>query len=104
MATTKTTSIAKVATSTKNIAFDVSQHAKLMATEALSSDGKHDAIYSSEVGLLDGSQGHSHSIIATARNSAKKRVEAAFAATKRAENLDVVVRASEMTAQVVSQT
>lgn len=96
-------SVAKAAAAAAQIASDAALQAKLMATEALSSDGKQDAIYSSEVGLLDGSQGHSHSIIATAREAAKKRVEAASAATKRAENLDAVVRAAELAAQAVSQ-
>lgn len=96
-------SVAKAAAAAAKIASDAALQAKLMATEALSSDGRQDAIYSSEVGLLDGSQGHSHSIIATAREAAKKRVEAASAATKRAENLDAVVRAAELAAQAVSQ-
>lgn len=96
-------SVAKAAAAAAKIACDAALQAKLMATEALSSDGKQDAIYSSEVGLLEGGQGHSHSIIATAREAAKKRVEAASAATKRAENLDAIVRAAELAAQAVSQ-
>lgn len=96
-------SVAKAAAAAAKIASDAALQAKHMAMEALSSDGKQDAIFSSEVGLLEGSQGHSHSIIATAREAAKKRVEAASAATKRAENLDAVVRAAELAAQAVSQ-
>lgn len=96
-------SVAKAAAAAAKIASDAALQAKHMAMEALSSDGKQDAIFSSEIGLLEGSQGHSHSIIATAREAAKKRVEAASAATKRAENLDAVVRAAELAAQAVSQ-
>eukprot|EP01018_Ginkgo_biloba_P001781 Gb_15039 [translate_table: standard] len=96
-------SVAKAAAAAAKVASDAAVQAKLMASEALNSGSKADAVHSSEVGLLEGSQRHCHSIIAAAREAAKKRVEAASAATKRAQNLDAVVRAAELAAQAVSQ-
>ncbi|RZC53427.1 hypothetical protein C5167_012293 [Papaver somniferum] len=46
---------------------------------------------------------NSDSILVVAREAAKKRVEAASAATRRAENLDAVVKAAGMAAEAVSQ-
>ncbi|XP_057828470.2 uncharacterized protein LOC131039690 isoform X2 [Cryptomeria japonica] len=96
-------SVAKAAAAAAKVASDAAVQAKLMATEALNSDGKTDSGHSAEARLLEGSQGHSRSIISAARETAKKRVEAASAATKRAENLDAVVRAAELAAQAVTQ-
>ncbi|KAG4987597.1 hypothetical protein JHK85_030580 [Glycine max] len=43
------------------------------------------------------------SIIVAAKEAVKRRVEAASAATKRAENMDAIVRAAELAAEAVSQ-
>ncbi|XP_073055785.1 protein SWOLLEN 1-like isoform X3 [Primulina eburnea] len=44
----------------------------------------------------------SSSVISAAKEAAKKRVEAASAATRHAENLDAIVKAAEMAAEAVS--
>jgi len=57
--------------------------------------------------LMSENTGHLGSVqtsfIAMAKETAKKRVEGASAAAKRAENLDAVIRAAEVVAEAVSQ-
>ncbi|KAK1374706.1 hypothetical protein POM88_030899 [Heracleum sosnowskyi] len=85
VAITAATSVARAAAAAAMIASNVAVQAKLMADER--GDG---SVYPS-------------SIIAVAREAAKKRVEAASAASKHAENLDAIVKAAELAAEAVSQ-
>ncbi|KAL6005044.1 hypothetical protein ACLOJK_005604 [Asimina triloba] len=106
-------SVAKAAAAAAKVASEAAFQAKLMADEAVNSQG-------SETGFLDSGAklgvmtpalilkgknkaSSSSSVIVAAREVARKRVEAAAAATKRAENLDAVVKAAELAAEAVSQ-
>ncbi|KAJ1390090.1 Agenet-like domain [Sesbania bispinosa] len=55
--------------------------------------------------ILKGANGtnSSSSIISAAKEAARRRVEAASAARKRAENMDAIVKAAELAAEAVSQ-
>uniref|UniRef100_F6I1M3 Agenet-like domain-containing protein n=2 Tax=Vitis vinifera TaxID=29760 RepID=F6I1M3_VITVI len=88
---------------------------KLMADEALvssanihpgqSSDGVSILGKATPASILKGDDGTncSSSILVAAREAARRRVEAASAASKRAENLDAIVKAAELAAEAVSQ-
>eukprot|EP00252_Welwitschia_mirabilis_P026609 TRINITY_DN877_c0_g2_i8.p1 TRINITY_DN877_c0_g2~~TRINITY_DN877_c0_g2_i8.p1 ORF type:complete len:2300 (+),score=608.25 TRINITY_DN877_c0_g2_i8:478-7377(+) len=96
-------SIAKAAAAAARLASDAALQAKLIASDALSTDGKRSTINSTEMGRHEAARDQSQSIIATARESSKKRIESVAAAAKRAENLDAIVSAAELAAHAVSQ-
>ncbi|KAI3984607.1 hypothetical protein MKX01_040484 [Papaver californicum] len=112
--------VAKAAAAAAKIASDAALQAKLMADEVLVLPCKlgnmtSDAClrggvnsmgnYFTPASILKGKDrtNNSDSILVAAREAAKKRVEAASAATRRAENLDAVVKAAGMAAEAVSQ-
>ncbi|RDX90454.1 hypothetical protein CR513_27676, partial [Mucuna pruriens] len=112
--------IAKAAAAAANVASNAALQAKLMADEALLSSGYHNSSQSNQISLsegtsnlgkatpasiLKGANGTSSpgSIIVAAKEAVKRRVEAASAATKRAENMDAIVKAAELAAEAVSQ-
>ncbi|KAL4178691.1 hypothetical protein AMTRI_Chr13g116350 [Amborella trichopoda] len=99
-------SVAKAAAAAAKVACEAALQAKLMADEALTANKTGNV----EIGLPESKKNSkgkkastSSSIIALAREAARKRVEAASAAAKRAENLDAVVKAAELAAEAVSQ-
>ncbi|XP_057975889.1 uncharacterized protein LOC131163332 isoform X2 [Malania oleifera] len=113
-------SIAKAAAAAAEIASNAALQAKLMADEALVSTGAGNSNRSDDISLSDdvnnlgkatpasilkGVDGTScaTSIIVAAREAARRKVEAASAASKRAENLDAIVKAAELAAEAVSQ-
>lgn len=85
-------SVAKVAAAAAKIASNVAEQAKLMADEV---------ILSSRTENYD--QSNTTSIISAAKEAARRRIEAASAASKHAENLDAIVKAAELAAEAVSQ-
>ncbi|XP_020216383.1 uncharacterized protein LOC109800099 isoform X2 [Cajanus cajan] len=112
--------IAKAAAAAANVASNAALQAKLMADEALLSSGYDNSSQSNQISLpegtnnlgkatpasiLKGANGTNSpgSIIVAAKEVVKRRVEAASAATKRAENMDAIVRAAELAAEAVSQ-
>ncbi|EOY24313.1 G2484-1 protein, putative isoform 5 [Theobroma cacao] len=112
--------VAKAAAAAANVASNAALQAKLMADEALVSSGYRnsiptDAISSSDsvkklgnatpASILRGEDAtiSSNSVIVAAREAARRRVEAASAASKRAENMDAIVKAAELAAEAVSQ-
>ncbi|KAL5728346.1 hypothetical protein ACHQM5_001442 [Ranunculus cassubicifolius] len=112
------TSVAKAAAAVAKIASEAALQAKLMADEAMITSKYGNPIPESNLNddvknlgtvtpssILKGRDqtGHSDSVFVAVREAARKRVEAASAATKRAENLDAVLKAAEMTAEAVSQ-
>ncbi|URD99702.1 Agenet domain [Musa troglodytarum] len=112
-------SVAKAAAEVAKVASDASLQAKLMVDDALSSSNTGSTIKNSEISfdvgknLLTSTPVSSskskdkirgpYSIISEARETTRKRVEAASAAIKRAENLDAILKAAEMAAEAVSQ-
>lgn len=108
-------SVAKAAAAAARIASNAALQAKLMVDEALvsnanihpgqSSDGVSIVGKATPASILKGDDGTncSSSIIVAAREAARRRVEAASAASKRAENLDAIVKAAELAAEAVSQ-
>ncbi|XP_008802799.2 uncharacterized protein LOC103716542 isoform X2 [Phoenix dactylifera] len=112
-------SVAKAAAEAAKVASEASLQAKMMVDEALSSaktghpgqnsesglDVGKDLARLTPVSILKGKDkvNGSSSIISVAREAARRRVEAASAATKRAENLDAILKAAELTAEAVSQ-
>ncbi|KAK9102961.1 hypothetical protein Sjap_020215 [Stephania japonica] len=111
-------SVAKAAAAAARVAADAALQAKLMADEVFVEsksktptpdaplyDGARNLGIVSPSSILKGkgATGASDSVLVTAREAARKRVEAASAAAKRAENLDAVVKAAEMAAEAVSQ-
>ncbi|KAK9274656.1 hypothetical protein L1049_021907 [Liquidambar formosana] len=113
-------SVAKAAAAAAKLASEAALQAKLMAEEALISsgngnlgqinviplsDGVHIMGKATPASILKGENGanSSSSIIVAAREAARRRVEAASAASKRAENLDAIVKAAELAAEAVTQ-
>ncbi|MBA0852439.1 hypothetical protein Goshw_005364 [Gossypium schwendimanii] len=112
-------SVAKAAAAAAKVASNAALQAKLMADEALVSSGYKNhvptnAIASDNVKKLgkatpasilrgENATTSSNSIIIAAREAARRRVEAASAASKRAENMDAIVKAAELAAEAVSQ-
>lgn len=112
--------VAKAAAAAANVASNAACQAKLMADEALTSSSHEVSCQSNEISIHgsavgvgkatpasilrgeDGGNGSS-SIISAAREAARKRVEAASAASKHAENVDAIVKAAELAAAAVSQ-
>lgn len=112
--------VAKAAAAAANVASNAALQAKLMADEALilssigsssqytrvsSSDGENVLGKATPASILRGEDGanSSSSVIFAAREAAKRKVEAASAASKRAENMDAIVKAAELAAEAVSQ-
>ncbi|KAL2669113.1 hypothetical protein AAZV13_01G168000 [Glycine max] len=112
--------IAKAAAAAANVASNAALQAKLMADEALLSSGYNNSSQSNQIclsegtnnlgkatpaSILKGANGTNSpgSIIVAAKEAVKRRVEAASAATKRAENMDAIVKAAELAAEAVSQ-
>ncbi|KAL6501545.1 hypothetical protein OROGR_026678 [Orobanche gracilis] len=111
-------SVAKAASAAAKIASTAALQAKQMADEAVTKSGtvnptEHDAVLvstsmnmvnESPVSILrGGDQQSAHSLaISAAREAARKKVEAASAATRHAENLDAIVKAAELAAEAVS--
>ncbi|KAL0312927.1 UNVERIFIED_CONTAM: hypothetical protein Sradi_5692000, partial [Sesamum radiatum] len=112
-------SVAKAAAAAAKIALSAAVQAKQMADEAVSKSGTvntsdYDASLvsnsmnnlanASAVSILKGGdRSNAPSLaISAAREAARKRVEAASAATKHAENLDAIVKAAELAAEAVS--
>ena len=108
-------SVAKAAAAAARIASNAALQAKLMADEALvSSANIHPGQSSNDVSILgkttyasilkgDYGTNCSCSILVAAREATRRRVEVASTASKRAENLDAIVKAAELAAEVVSQ-
>ncbi|KAF3795199.1 hypothetical protein EJ110_NYTH05028 [Nymphaea thermarum] len=112
-------SVAKTAAAAAKVASDAALQAKLMADEALTMNKVFTGVCDTEPdtsegmrssGIVAGSslngkvkQGVSSSVLEFAREAARKRVEAASAATKRAQNLDAVVKAAELATEAISQ-
>ncbi|KAK6935167.1 Agenet-like domain [Dillenia turbinata] len=113
-------SVAKAAAAAAMIASNAALQAKLMAEEAFASSESCNPIHSvgttvsygvknlgnaTPASILKGEDvsNCSSSAIVAAREAARKRLEAASAAAKWAENLDAVVRAAELAAAAVSQ-
>jgi hypothetical protein len=113
-------SVAKAAAEAAKMASEAALQAKMMAEEALSSSTSlksmhHEAgefnISSNPPGLSSSTAASSlkikdnsrtpGSIISVAREAARKRVEEASAAAKRAENLDAILKAAELAAEAV---
>ncbi|KAL3818221.1 hypothetical protein ACJIZ3_004126 [Penstemon smallii] len=108
-------SVAKAAAAAAKIASSVSVQAKQMADDAvtmhrtvfttehnttLTSNLVNNTGVTSPVSILQGG----NLGISSAREAARKRIEAASAATKHAENLDAIVKAAELAAEAVSHT
>jgi hypothetical protein len=112
--------VAKAAAAAANVASSAALQAKLMAEEALFANGYGNPSQGNGTSLPDsvnilgkatpasilkGENGtnSSNSIIIAAKEAVRKRVEAASAATKRAENMDAIVKAAELAAEAISQ-
>ncbi|KAI3888686.1 hypothetical protein MKX03_012875 [Papaver bracteatum] len=101
--------IAAAAAAGARIASDAALRAKLMADEVLVLPGKLGKSMSDEClpggvkSMVNFTTNYSDSILVAAREVSKKRVQAASAATRRAENWDAVVKAAVMAAEAVSQ-
>ncbi|KAF4404132.1 hypothetical protein G4B88_014588 [Cannabis sativa] len=112
--------VAKAAAAAANVASNAALQAKLMADEAFISNsfenlsqGTRSSFYdgvnvlgkTTPASILRGEDGanSSSSIITVARETARRKVEAASAASKRAENMDAIVRAAELAAEAISQ-
>jgi hypothetical protein len=87
--------VAKAAAAAAKVASEAALQAKILAEESA-----RPPLMSENTGPIGSVQ---TSFIAMAKETAKKRVEAASAAAKRAENLDAVIRAAEVAAEAVSQ-
>ncbi|XP_039825785.1 mucin-12-like isoform X6 [Panicum virgatum] len=113
-------SVAKAAAEAAKMASEAALQAKMMAEEALSSSTSLKSMHheAGEVGISSNPPGQSSStpasslkskensrtpgsILSVARKAARKRVEEASAATKRAENLDAILKAAEFAAEAV---
>ncbi|KAF8098216.1 hypothetical protein N665_0271s0033 [Sinapis alba] len=109
--------VAKAAAAAANVAANAAFQAKLMAEEtalpSVSYQGNelpksNDVITQGQgtpASILkgEGAVVSSSSFLSAARVAAKKRVEAATAATKQAENMDSIVKAAELASEAVSQ-
>ncbi|XP_044485714.1 uncharacterized protein LOC123211201 isoform X2 [Mangifera indica] len=112
--------VAKAAAAAANVASGAAMQAKLMADEALHSNGHSNPSQSNAPSLSDTVKdlgkatpasilkgekaiSGSSSAIFAAREAARRQLEAASAASKRAENMDAIVKAAELAAEAVSQ-
>ncbi|KAK4728494.1 hypothetical protein R3W88_021482 [Solanum pinnatisectum] len=113
------TSVAKAAAAAAKLASNAALQAKLMADEAMKSFGAsnpsqtHAASFPNIVNNLGSAtpssvlksqdvDNGSSSIIYAAREASRRRIEAASAASRHAENLDAIVKAAELAAEAVS--
>lgn len=113
-------SVAKAAAAAANIAVGAALQAKLMADEAMSAAKTGNTVLSSESGILDVGKKlvgissvsilkgmdnihGSGATISTASEVARIWADSSTAATKRAENLDAIVKAAELAAEAVAQ-
>lgn len=112
-------SVAKAAAAAAKIACNAALQAKLMADEAFlssktnamdpssgkSSSDVHNIGNATPASILKSNNvtNQSSSILVAAKEAAKRRVEAASAASRQAENLDAIVKAAELAAAAVSQ-
>ncbi|KAJ6851375.1 uncharacterized protein M6B38_258700 [Iris pallida] len=112
-------SVAKAAAAAAKVASDAALQAKMMADESLGLATKENLTQIPESGsdtgkslgrltpdsVLKGKEkiDGSSSVISAAREAARRRVEAASAAAKQAENIDAIVKAAELAAEAVSQ-
>lgn len=107
--------VAKAAAAAANVASNAALQAKLMAEEATLPNDSDQGLPKSNDNIFPG-QGtpasilkgegavvSSSSVLIAAREAAKKRVEAATAATKRAENMESILKAAELASEAVSQ-
>ncbi|XP_022758642.1 uncharacterized protein LOC111305376 isoform X3 [Durio zibethinus] len=111
--------VAKAAAAAANVASNAALQAKLMADETLVSRGYRNSIPTNSISssdsvkklgkatpasILRGEDAtSSNSVIVAAREATRRRVEATSAASKRAENMDAIVKAAELAAEAVSQ-
>ncbi|WCJ25904.1 G2484-1 protein [Euphorbia peplus] len=113
--------VAKAAAAAAKVASNAALQAKLMAEEAVTSgnhtnisqtsaisfhDGMKNFSKATPASILKGDDGTTYSpssFLVAAREATRKRVEAASAASKQAENMDAIVKAAELAAQAVSQ-
>ncbi|XP_021682092.2 uncharacterized protein LOC110666046 isoform X3 [Hevea brasiliensis] len=112
--------VAKAAAAAAKVASNAALQAKLMAEEAVVcgghqnpsqmnvlslSDGMKNLGKATPASILKGGDGtnSSNSVLVAAREAARRRVETALAASKRAENMDAIVKAAELAAEAVSQ-
>ncbi|GER34724.1 agenet domain-containing family protein [Striga asiatica] len=104
-------SVAKAAAAAAKIASAAALQAKQMADEAVTTSGAVDSsghdvnlVNASPNSILRGGDSNNAPglAISAAREAAKKRIEAASAATRYAENLDAIVKAAELAAEAVS--
>uniref|UniRef100_A0A1D1YQR7 Agenet domain-containing protein n=1 Tax=Anthurium amnicola TaxID=1678845 RepID=A0A1D1YQR7_9ARAE len=110
-------SVAKAAAAAAKVASDAVLQAKMMADEALSNRMENSTRHSESLHtdggtyisgvppilVLKDKTNSCSSIISAAKEAARRRVEAASAAAKRADNLDTIVKAAELAAIAVSQ-
>ncbi|KAL1548986.1 hypothetical protein AAHA92_17148 [Salvia divinorum] len=111
-------SVAKAAAAAAKIAADAAVQAKQMADEVLTKSGtststeyNSNSVYNS-MNLVNasptsisksGDRNNTPSLmISAAREAARKRIEAASAATRHAENLDAILKAAELAAEAVA--
>ncbi|KAG8374715.1 hypothetical protein BUALT_Bualt10G0024800 [Buddleja alternifolia] len=93
-------SVAKAAAAAAKIASSAAVQAKQMADEAVTKPG---TVGSTEYDASTNMARTSSSLaISAVREAARKKVEAASAATRHAENLDAIVKAAELAAEAVS--
>ncbi|KAK9039974.1 hypothetical protein V6N11_015156 [Hibiscus sabdariffa] len=110
--------VAKAAAAAANVSSNAALQAKLMADEASVSSGYRNPIPTNAISydslnldkatpasILRGEDAatSSGSVIVAAKEASRMRVEAASAASKRAENMDAIVKAAELAAEAVSQ-
>ncbi|CAN8324936.1 unnamed protein product [Cochlearia groenlandica] len=112
--------VAKAAAAAANVAANAALQAKLMAEEAFlpsASDQGNEHPKSNDITIFtiqgqgtpasilkgEGAVSSSNSVLIAAREASKRRVEAATSATKRAENMDSIVKAAELASEAVSQ-
>lgn len=112
--------VAKAAAAAANVASNAAFQAKLMADEALISSGYENTSQGNNTSLSEGTSNLGQatpasilkgangpnspgSFIVAAKEAIRRRVEAASAATKRAENMDAILKAAELAAEAVSQ-
>ncbi|KAI3813071.1 hypothetical protein L1987_17787 [Smallanthus sonchifolius] len=108
--------VAKMASAAAKIASNVAEQAKLVADEVFLSSKTENFDHISHPNAVNKAKptyvlksldkttdNHPNSIISAAREAARRRIEAASAASKHAENLDAIVKAAELAAEAVSQ-
>ncbi|KAK4802947.1 hypothetical protein SAY86_001150 [Trapa natans] len=95
--------VSKAAYMAANLASNVALQSKAMADEALNDDCCCNSCTMEGSLRSDGRRVVSSSIILATKEASRRRVEAASAAAFRAENLDMIVQASELAAKAISQ-